>query len=347
MKKKAYVDIILIGFILLSSVLILVGTNADNITWKNKYFNLKKVTDSTALALAKHYNENQSEDEAEEIADGILDATELGVEIKSYMSYTWDFDSEPNSVVATITNYRHENFWYKFLGKNEFIIENVESKANIIDPVTANDFLPIAVNGCNQNFTPGDEFDFLLKAFDTYVTNDNAGFYALSLPGGGQSSFAHFKNVINHIIVPGNNNAFRIGDDQNFYIDGDEVSVATVDSSSIENDVKQVSQAFDMTKFTPINVSIAVLDCDSTAANPTLREVLQVRLNSVGCASCCTPLIFGMCFIPCIFADMLNLVTNSELDSFTWENGNKSCNSNALFGINLEVLNNDTVELEY
>ncbi len=349
MQRKAFVDKIMLGFLLLSTIFVFVATVNDDLQARTKYTNLKKVVQTAVLSASKYYlNVNEDTDEAEEIALGIIKETVLGQEvINDYeIVFTWDFSGDPDFVKAKIENYKHDMFWYRFLGWDSFTFAIVEAKANIISPTTADDFLPIAINGCSQEFSAGDEFDFILKAFDTYETSDNAGFYALSLPGGGQSSFAEFKNNIANL-VGGGVNYFNMLDEE-FYIDNEVVTVATVESADINNDVKQISQSFNMTTFVPQVMSIAVLDCDSTASSPSLKELLQVKVTSVGCASCCGPFsMFGFCIFPCVIMDMLNIMTNNALDDITWANQNNSCNSNGLFGIHLEVLNNDTVVLEY
>ena len=369
MKKRAFINIILLGFLLISSVVVFVSTTADDVVWKNKYFNLKKITDNSVLALAKHYNVNKSVQDAEDIANGILSNSKLGRDALEYITYTWDFDSEPNNVKATISNYKHKSFWYKFLGKDEFIFKSVESKVNMVnEPLTQSDnFLPIAVNGCTQEFNSGDPFSFILKAHDVYSADDNIGWFALSLPSGGQSSFAHFKNVINHMMVPGNTNAFRVGEDQKFYMgeDNEEVTVATVESSSIENDVQQVASSFDVKKYEPNEFTIAVLDCGSTADEPILQKLIKIDLNELACAQCCyvqMGLPFGgfgfelkcgdSIFVQmiCWMAEMFDNITDGIFDTpDIWTTGSSNeCNKANLFRIDFNVINSDTsAVLEY
>ncbi len=347
--KKAIIDQIMLGFVLFSMLFVFVATVSDELKVRNKYANLKKLVQTAVLSASKYYiNESQNTTEAQNIALGIVEQSALGATIKDDIEFTWDFISDPNNVKAKIENYEEEMFWYKLLDWDSYTFDIIEAKANIVTPTTASDFLPIAVNGCSQDLTVGSEFEFLLKAFDTYTTDDNAGFYALSLPGGGQSSFTEFKNNIANLVGGGNNN-FNM-DDDDFYIDGDVVTVATVESADINNDVKQISQSFNMTTFVPQVMSIAVLDCDSSAENPSLDKLLQVKVTSVGCASTCCivmPFVGTVCGMPCIINDMLSLTTNNDLSNITWASGHSSCNSNGLFGIHLEILNNETVVLEY
>ena len=346
MKKKAYINIILIGAMLIVSVVVFVSTTADDVVWKNKYFNLKKITDSTALSLAKAYNLHQKEldpiDIAEGIADNILDNSNLGSDASNYMTYTWCFkdnnctvsdkclldDKCGGIVTATITNYQHDNFWYKFLGKDQFIFEHIESRVQILGgPVTeASDFLPIAVNGCTQDFPVGEDFSYILKAYDLYEDYDNVGFFGLYEPSGGQSSFAHLKNMLSNILND---------EDSNYNIDTDIVSVVTVESDAISNDVKQLSSesVFDIADFDGKSMTIAVLDCNSTAANPIVKELLPVYVSDVSCA------LSGES------DDMLNDLTGSVITDITWASTIPACNNTKFFKLDftVESITNDTL----
>ncbi|MEA3553640.1 MAG: hypothetical protein U9R39_04440, partial [Campylobacterota bacterium] len=148
---------------MISSIVVFLSTTSDDIVWKNKYFNLKKITDSTALALSKSYNINQYELNpvtiAEDVANNILDNSNLGSDASDYMTYSWCFKGDVGCTVSTdcstnpecggivsaiITNYQHDNFWYKFLGKDQFVFEEIKSTAQILStPLDeVDDFLP-------------------------------------------------------------------------------------------------------------------------------------------------------------------------------------------------------------
>ena len=344
MKKRAFINIILLGFLLISSVVVFVSTTADDVVWKNKYFNLKKITDNSVLALAKHYNENKSVQDAEDIANGILSNSKLGRDALEYINYTWDFDSEPNTVTATLTNYKHASFWYKFLGKQEFIFKTVESQAQMIETslTQVDNFVPLAVNGCEEEFKDGDEFDFLLKAYDLYTGDDYVGFFGLYDPNGGQSSFAHLKNLVDDVMKD------KISD---FDVKEDIISIVTVLSPEISNDVKQISQSFDIDGFEKKDMTIVVLDCDSTADEPVVQKLLPITMNMVACAQCCKDPFMGFCMpsIVCTVMDKLNDLTGDVFSDMIWASDSNTCNKNELFSINFEVLpqSNKTVELVY
>lgn len=160
-KKNALIDqfmlILLIFFVLIA----LGGTIADNMQARNKYYNLKKITDNSVLTLAKYYNTfNRNATQAEDVNNTMLQETKLGKEIASSIVYEWDFVSTPNTVRATISNYAENTFWLKFLGLETLNI-NVTSVATVTDqdstdPTTtiSYGFAPFAIN--DRNFSIGD-----------------------------------------------------------------------------------------------------------------------------------------------------------------------------------------------
>ena len=344
--KKAFIDKIMLGFFLISFVTVFVGTISDELQMRTKYQSLKKITQTAVLSAAKYYLDHQDEqdveEDAENIAKGIIEQTKLGKEISNDIVFNWDFDSDPNNVIATIDEYTQELFWFRLLGWKEAPIENVSAKANIVEQTIeeADNFVPIAVNGCSQDFNKGDQFDFLLKAYDLYDPNDNIGFFALYEPSGGQSSFAHFKNLVKDVMK---------NKTSHFELD-DIVSISTVLAADIKNDVKQISQSFGINGFSSTEMSIAVLDCNSTADSPVVKKILPIKMNQVYCADCCA--FMGMC-MPwpmsemCVFMDMLNDLTGDVFSDMIWATTVNSCNKNELFRINFEVLSDDKVVLEY
>ena len=302
--KKAFIDQVLLGFFLVATTITFVATVSDELKARNKYTQLKQIVQTAALSSSKYYiKENSTTSQAENIALAIIDKTSLGKEVKNNITFTWDFNNSPNFVKTKIENYKQDMFWYKLLGMDSYTFDKVEAKANIIiaDNKSATDFLPIAINGCNNNFQVGENYNFILKAHDEYKEDDNEGWYALSTPSGGQSSFAHFKNVIKKSITEDDTDFFRVDDKDKMYMDNngdhdgdgenddesddEHITVATVDSNSIENDVKQISQSFDIKNYDkPMTYSIVALDCGSTSNNPIVKKVVKISLNKPSCA---------------------------------------------------------------
>ena len=201
--RKAIISTLMLGFLLLSGVLVFIATTSDDIVVKNKITKLKKITDNTALALAKHYNINGSTIDAENVADGLLDQSSIGMGIKDSVVYTWDFVNEPNSVTVTIPSYSQDTFWYKFLAKDSFLLENLESRAEIVVKGPFKDesttLAPLAINNCNRDdLVENAEIDFTFTTAPYFNNNDKNTFYGVdkdcSFPAG-NSNFAHFKNL--------------------------------------------------------------------------------------------------------------------------------------------------------
>ena len=182
--KKAFIDQILLGLFLFATVIIIGATVSDNMEARDKYYNLKKITDNAVLTLAKYYvNVEENSASAENIHYEMLSQTKLGNEIKDNITYTWDFINEPNSVKASISNYKQETFWFKLLGLASFDL-NAESKATIssVDLDTATSLnsggiAPFAVN--DQTFTIGNNFDITYELSANLQYSDKNTFYPI------------------------------------------------------------------------------------------------------------------------------------------------------------------------
>ncbi|MEA3228647.1 MAG: hypothetical protein U9P38_06230 [Campylobacterota bacterium] len=342
--KTAFIDQILISFFLIAFTIIFIGTVSDELKARTKYTKLKKIVQTAVLSASKYYiNEDPNEENSQDIALSILEQIPLGEEVKDDIVFVWDFESQPNNVIATIPTYTEEFFWFRLLSFDTIEFTNISAKANIIerDLEVVNNFVPIAVNGCTQEFETGDQHDFLLKAHDLYSDQDKVGFFALYDPSGGQSSFAHFKSVVDDVMKD---------KDSSFDINSDTIAISTVLSEDIANDVKQVSQAFGIDGFPGKDMTIVVLDCGSTADAPIFKQLIPVKMNAVFCADCCA--FMGVCMpfpmsMMCVFLDMLADETGEVFTDIMWNTTVSSCNNNDLFRINLDILSNSTVVLEY
>ena len=319
MKKKGFVEIILLGFLAFVSVVIFMGTTADEAVMFDTYNKLKKTTDSLAIALANHYVIHENQQSAETIAQGILLATPHGESIEPHIEYEWDFVSDPNNVTVRITNFSFIPFWYKFLGKENFLFEKIESKANIVlspsSSITSkvDDFIPLAINGCAQNVVPGLELDVYYRAYDVFNVNDNEALYALGEQGGGQSSFAHFKNT------------FHLPYDKDY----NPMQVVSTYEEDADNDAKQLADAIrqninDMDSLVGTDINIALLACESTAAAIVTSNIIPVHVVSSNCGK----YVGG---------------------TLTWTNQNSDCSKTGLYRMQIEVLNRyeSNVILEY
>lgn len=287
--KKAFIDQMLLGLFLFVSLIVLGATVSDEMDARNKYYQLKKITDNAVLTMAKYYNRvNESTAEAEAISNGMLDESKLGREVKSSIQYTWDLASNPQTVTATISNYTQKTFWYRFLDKASFTL-HAESQAKIIDKTElddveeTDDFVPFAVNECGQDggFSPGDTFSFIYKPYDIYTADEGLGFYGLTgdIPDrldGSQEGFAHFKNEVT---------SFDRTESTQYLVDSD--------LSSIENDAQQLASQLEVHKFNdggvPWDISIALLDCSSTKDNVIINNLIPVSMTKIYCGDKFTP----------------------------------------------------------
>ncbi len=128
--KKAFIDQIMLGFFLFSALIILGATINDEFEARNKIDDLRVLTKNATRALSKHYMYNGSISAAEDIANDLLNNTNLGNEVltKQLITYTWrdlNNDNLPDVVTTSISGYVQNNFWYKFLDKNTFSLPEV------------------------------------------------------------------------------------------------------------------------------------------------------------------------------------------------------------------------------
>jgi hypothetical protein len=180
--KKAFVDQIILGFLLFSSLIVLGATISDNMQARDKYYNLKKITDNSVLTLAKYYvNVREDTTEAEDINYEMLEETKLGNEIKDKITYTWDFVSEPNTVTATLLNYEEDTFWLKFINLDSLTLK-ASSQASITvintnSPTSSYSagIAPFAIN--DRDFTIGDSIDMDYSITADWAYADKNTFY--------------------------------------------------------------------------------------------------------------------------------------------------------------------------
>jgi len=328
--KKAFIDKIMLGFILVSMVFAFIATISDDLSARNTYANLKKIIQSAALASAKYYTKTeQNTANAETIARGIVAQTTLGNAIKDDLVFTWDFASEPNNIKVKIENYQHNLFWYRFLNMESFTFPLIEAKANIINNPTdelpnlqeVDNFMPFAINQCGQpNLAPGDNYSFIYKPYEIYAADEGLGFYGLSPNNpdprsGNQSDFAHFKNEVL--------NFNRLSSQQ--YL---------VDSSldAIYNDAQQLASALEIYKFNePMSISVALLSCNSTKDNIIISNLVQVEMTNIYCGDKKTSAVNK--------TTAFTTEDTSVFENVSWVKWveSKDCSQSGLFRIDLHI----------
>jgi hypothetical protein len=340
--KSAFVDQILLGFILMVMMILFIGTVADELKVRNKYETLRKIVQSAALASAKYYvSIENSTNVAQNIALGIVGEQSLGLEVKDDLVFSWDFINEPNSVTVKLENYEEDTFLFRLLDVRSFIFEKIEAKANIIIttldelPILDNvsDFIPFAINECgkglDEGIDPGDSFSFVYKTYEIYDSYDSTGFYGLDSiepdrTDGSQSNFAHFKNEVIE---------FDRLTTKEYLVDSDQ--------STIENDAQQLASELEVHKYEPMDISIALLDCNSTRDDINIKNLIPVNLKNIYCGHKQTS--------ESTKDDVFNNETGFE--NVVWVNWveSKDCSQSGLFRIDVDILYPDieNIVLEY
>ena len=363
MKKKAFINVFMIGMVLVTSVIVFVSTTSDDIVWKNKYFNLKKITDNAVITLSKtyikNYNETKDIDGSKSIATNISDAmlaeTNLGVDASKYMTYTWCFKDDgctltqkcidnpecKGQVRATITDYDHRNFWYKFLGQDNFKFSKIESIGNLIvsalpEVPSSDEFMPFAINECGkgeENILPGTSFSFIYKPYAIYDANESTGFYGLdttlNADGVSQSDFAAFKNVIDKF-YEGEESTYD-KETQQYLVDSPYDDSAVV--NPINNDASQLSSSLEVKKFDePFPMAIALLDCASTKDNIIVKNLIEVTMTNVYCGDKNT----DSSLVTDAFLDQTDDVFDDDITWITWTES-YDCSGSGLLRIDITI----------
>jgi len=275
--KKAIVGLIMIGFLLIFSSVIFIGTVSDKVAVTNKVAKIRKTLQTASLSAAKYYIDvNTSTSDAEKISRNLICQTKLGAEINSSLGFDWNLTAEPNYLIVTLPSYKQDLFWFKFLGWNDKNITNMSSKANIVNVNPTDGFAPIAINGCDKTFDTGDEISLLLGEYDYYTDTRFKHFFPLwTGESDGNSQFVDWaKDGMGEI----EDGSYTLSDDMitDFY---------SLAEGNIEaTDVKKLALSMGMDDFSPIVASVTILDCDSNKTNPIVKESKKVLINSIECS---------------------------------------------------------------
>jgi len=180
--KKALIDQMMLGLFIFFALIAIGATVDDVMKARDKFYNLKRITDNSVLTMAKYYSTvSENTTNAEAINYDMMSQTALGMEVRDLVTYSWDFVSEPNTVTATIDNYDEDTFWFKFLGFETFTLK-AESRATIttVDlPTATSDYSaglsPFAVN--EQTFTIGAPLNLTYEITADWQYSDKNTFY--------------------------------------------------------------------------------------------------------------------------------------------------------------------------
>lgn len=329
--KKALIDQILLGFLLFAMLIMFVATVTDEYKARLKYIDLKNITQVAALSAAKYYATiEQEQNISQSVALGIVREKPFGNEVKDLISFEWNLLDTPSYVIAKIENYQQQMFWYKLLGYNAATFEIIESKAKFVvgDDSDVDDYMPFAINECGmQDMSVGNNISFLYKSYEMYEGNESYGFYGLSENNpdprtGAQSDFAQFKNELL---------AFNLATAPQQYL---------VDSAQeyIENDAQQLASALAVHTFDePINLHVALLDCNSTRDNMIIKGLMPVSMTNIYCGDKTTS-----------EENINNAFWNQDANVFTNTNWvewveSKDCSQSGLFRIDFTIRDSNTI----
>ena len=155
--KKAFIDQILLGFVLFAALITFGATVADEYQARNKYYKLDKLAHIATRAMAKHYMYNEDMTDAQNVADAILNETSLGSEVitNNNRSYVWrdlDSDGSPDTVTTYIQKYVHSNFWYRLFEQATFNIPDTDASAYVTKDMSEVISMVIRFGGSNAGY---------------------------------------------------------------------------------------------------------------------------------------------------------------------------------------------------
>lgn len=137
--KRAIVDQMLLGFILVLGIITFVATLNDETKTRNYIYDLKAFAQNTAKTMARHYEYSIDMCAAQQVAKNLELQTKIGNKLISggYLpypndnlgyGYTWldkDSDGEPDAIQVKIKSHQYETFWYRFFDKFTFTIPDI------------------------------------------------------------------------------------------------------------------------------------------------------------------------------------------------------------------------------
>lgn len=150
--KKAIIEQFLLGFVLISASLLFVATVGDEISARNKANNIQKLALQTAKTMAIGYNQTSNMCWARSQAQNILLQSSLGRELlelerNNPNNFTYEYydflpfnadgsrgDNQPDQVRVSVSNYNHQNFWYRLFDKNSFTLPAINSQLTVNAP---------------------------------------------------------------------------------------------------------------------------------------------------------------------------------------------------------------------
>ncbi len=197
--KKAVLDQLFLGFLLLMGIVTFVATVNDETSTRNYIYDLKALVKSSANAMARHYESNIDMCAAQNITTSILNQQKLGNEALSnqLVSYRWwdnDGDGEPDQVTASIAQHPYDTFWYRFFDKDDFTV----GPFSWTEPVDASTLTLTMGNGITSN---NSSIGMYQLDNNNCVTNTNLLFGSQWTPNPGDTIAEGIKSPPNYFFI--------------------------------------------------------------------------------------------------------------------------------------------------
>jgi|GEM_PF-6068097 len=146
--KKAVLEQIMLGFVLLTTLALFVATIQDERNTRDRIYDLKEIARTASKTMASHYSNQIDMCQAQQIAINILNQTPTGRYLinNNLIAFQWkdllpDFDrdgigddGEADTITTTILAHPYETFWYKFFDKDSFTIGPVSATEQVVIP---------------------------------------------------------------------------------------------------------------------------------------------------------------------------------------------------------------------
>ena len=298
MMKKAIIDQMMLGIFLFFVLIAIGATVSDNTEARDKYYNLKKITDNAVLTIAKCYvNVEPDIDYCKEIYFDMLPQTKLGNEVKDKVYFddiVVDLTSKYITITARIDKYIQETFWYKFIDLATFDLTIsstavIESKNSTVNPSSTYSYgiAPFAIN-CNSTSESSvvdeitsdvnevvEEVTPIIKAEDDSTTAGNCSGYNI----GDSLSFTYElvtnwnytdKNTM-YPIIP---NSITIPEEKNGEITYQEYGENC-------NSAYLLSDKFDKTDWETLNFDLVNYDWDDANCTETGADVFPTYADNI------------------------------------------------------------------
>ncbi|WP_321313964.1 Ig-like domain-containing protein [Halarcobacter sp.] len=152
--RKAFIDQMFFGFLLLMGVVFFVATVSDETIIRNKMEDLQSLARASSHSISEYYALQMDMCTAQDINNNILRQTNLGNFLlnNGLVNYTWldtTGDLQPDTIRTTFGAYDYQTFWYKFMDKDSFTIGPFSAQEGVTTPLNVN----LTFGGENAGYT--------------------------------------------------------------------------------------------------------------------------------------------------------------------------------------------------